>query len=290
MGTKAPIVERLALSDTVFRLAEAAGYPRIDITREMLAGLHRIKPREEDLLRSVERQLAEGRVLSPEDADRVNTILRRAIDTPAAKRRPPLSVREVVEDPEILRGRSPDEVRGLFGLHDTPLWQPGYGHWSATNEASGLHLQWTPEAGWTHRVGDRTTHIPVETRVTTAQLFVRPSGDIPEVYRSRVKASGLPVIDGGQLSVRGSRTQARVLSTEFSGYHRFVMPDGRRVFSMEPIEGDAFRALDVIRHFEQHTGRTDIMAKPLGIHLSLANHGSFLRIWEEVGFHHRGAI
>lgn len=66
MGRRARNAERLALSDTLSRPAEAAGNPLQSSVREMLPGLHQVNPQETGILRSAEHRLAQGEL--PRDA------------------------------------------------------------------------------------------------------------------------------------------------------------------------------------------------------------------------------
>ena len=113
-----------------------------------------------------------------------------------------------------------------------------------------------------------------------APVAYRPTGQVPAQWQRQASEAGLPIVDGGELAISGSRSVYQQFDTTLAGYARYVMPDGRRVFSMAPIEGNAFDALAAIRAFEARTGRTDIMARPIGIHFF---NGQPRLIFEDLG-------
>ncbi len=274
--------EQVALTNSVSRMARVAGWHPDDIV-DIISNLSQLKRRDAAFLRGVSARLEAGQTVPPADLARAQDLLSKlAVRAPATQRRAVLSAADVANAPELLAGRTPGEVQQLLGLEGTSWRASRTGPWSYEDAATGLHLTWD-EGRWTVRTASGTTH----TVDAVAPLAYRPSGQVPTQWQRQAQESGLPIIDGGELATQGSRSSYQRFDTTLQGYARFTMPDGRRVFSMAPIEGNAFDALAVLRAFEARTGRTDVMARPIGIHFF---NGQPRLIFEDLGATRVGSL
>lgn len=268
----AATTERASLATAISRLANVSGLHSEDIAN-MMGNLSQLRRRDADFLRSVSARFEAGEVVPQADLRRAQDLLAALGRDRAASPTAAMSVADVSNAPELLAGRTPGEVQQLMALEGPPWRANRGGPWSY-DDPSGLQLTWD-QGRWTVRTANGTTR----TIEPVAPIVYRPSGQVPPAFQRQVQESGLPVIDGGALATQGSRSYSR-FDTRLGGYVRFTMPNGQRVFSMAPIDGDAFQALAAIRAFEQRTGRTDIMARPLGIHFF---NGQPRLIFEDLG-------
>ncbi len=266
--------DQVALADAVSRLARTS-YWHADDVAPMLANLGQLSRRDATLVRDVSRRLDAGEVVGRDELARVQQILQTLSRAPRRETGAALTATDIANMPELLAGRTPGELQQMMRLEGSP-WRVSYQEpWSYDDAATGLRLSWD-EGRWTVRTPNGATR----TIDPVAPPAFRPSGQVPPQYETLVRDSGLPVIDGGQLATHGSRTAYQTFDTQLAGYARFTMPDGRRVFSMAPIDGTVSDALAAIRAFEARTGRTDIMARPLGIHFF---NGQPRLIFEDLG-------
>lgn len=84
---------------------------------------------------------------------------------------------------------------------------------------------------------------------------------------ARAQALGLLLFSGGRLAIEGTRHLPGWLDSTFTGYHTYTAEDGRRFYSLQPL--DAVTPEDIVdlyRFIKERTLAHGIMAEPMGIH------------------------